>query len=371
MKNKEPIRVLHILQRMEAGGTQALLMNIYRNIDRSKIQFDFLVEYPDKQFYDEEIIRLGGRIYYSNVRNDLNILKFTSYLKKIIKENNYKIVHVHTYSIGFFCLKTAKKCGVPVRIAHSHSNEATRDNKYLFKLILQRLYTIYATDLFACSYEAGKYLFKNKKFEIIKNAIDSKKFIYNEEIRKKMRRKLNIENSFVIGHVGRFRPEKNHKFLINIFKKIKENKSNAKLLLIGNGDLENEIKLQVKNLGLEEDVIFLKNRSDVNDLYQAMDIVIFPSLYEGLGIVTIEVQASGTPIICSDVIPKEDNISKIYMSLSLNKSAEYWASKAISFAKNNNQKQNLQKNVIEAGFELVSEVKKIQEKYIKFYEEHI
>ena len=364
---EEPIRVLHILQRMEAGGTQALLMNIYRNIDRSKVQFDFLVEYPDKQFYDEEILKLGGKVYYSNVRNDFNIFKFEKKLKKIIKENNYKIVHVHAYTIGYFCLKVAKECGVPVRIAHSHSNEATRDFKYLPKLFLQRIYTVYATNLMACSEDAGKYLFKNKKFEVMNNAIDSRKFIYNKEIREKIRKKLNIENSFVVGHIGRFKPEKNHKFLIEIFSEVKRKKNNAKLLLIGTGDLENSIKKQVQELNLQNDVIFLGNRTDVNNLYQAMDIFIFPSLYEGLGIVAIEAQASGTPIVCSNKLPPEIEISSICKKLSLSETAEVWADEAIKLAEDNKSKRNLQQEVINAGFDLSDIVNKLQDFYIKAY----
>lgn len=364
---EEPIRVLHILQRMEAGGTQALLMNIFRNIDRSKVQFDFLVEYPDKQFYDEEILKLGGKVYYSNVRNDFNIFKFEKKLKKIIKENNYKIVHVHAYTIGYFCLKVAKECGVPIRIAHSHSNEATRDFKYLPKLFLQRIYTVYATNLMACSEDAGKYLFKNKKFEVMNNAIDSRKFIYNKEIREKIRKKLNIENSFVVGHIGRFKPEKNHKFLIEIFSEVKRKKNNAKLLLIGTGDLENSIKKQVQELNLQNDVIFLGNRTDVNNLYQAMDIFIFPSLFEGLGIVAIEAQASGTPIVCSNKLPPEIEISSICKKLSLSETAEVWADEAIKLAEDNKSKRNLQQEVINAGFDLSDIVNKLQDFYIKAY----
>lgn len=365
---KEPIRVLHILQRMEAGGTQALLMNIFRNMDRDKVQFDFLVEYPDKQFYDDEILKLGGKIYYSNVRNDFNILKFIKKLKKIIKENNYKIVHVHTYSIGYFCLKAAKECQVPVRIAHSHNNETVHDFKYLPKLFLQKIYTIYANYLFACSEEAGKYLFKNKEFEVLNNAIDSKKFIYNEDIRKNMRKKLGLENSFVVGHIGRFHPQKNHRFLINIFSKIKEKKDNSKLLLIGSGELEDDIKKQVKELSLQDDVIFLENRKDINDLYQCMDVFLFPSLFEGLGIVAIEAQASGTPIVCSNMLPKETEVSDIYIKLDLKKPAEEWAEKVIEIANKNQEKQNLQQNIIDAGFDLSSTVKMLQNFYLEAYQ---
>lgn len=367
----KPIRILHILQRMEAGGTQALLMNIYRNIDREKVQFDFLVEYPDKQFYDEEILKLGGKIYYSNVRNDFNIFKFIKKLKKIIKENNYKIVHIHTYSIGYFCLKAAKECNVPVRIAHSHNNQTVHDLKYLPKLFLQRIYTIYANNLFACSEEAGRYLFKNKKFKVLNNAIDSKKFIYNEEVRKKRREELGLENSFVVGHVGRFHPQKNHKFLIEIFAKIKEKKDNAKLLLIGSGDLEIIIKKQVRKLKLQDDVIFLGNRKDINDLYQCMDVFLFPSLFEGLGIVAIEAQASGTPIVCSNMLPKETEISDIYIKLDLKLPAEEWAEKVIEIASKNKAKQNLQQNIIDSGFDLSSTVKKLQNFYLKAYQRNI
>lgn len=219
----EPIRVLHILQRMEAGGTQALLMSIYRKIDRTKVQFDFLVEYPDEQFYDQEIKNLGGRIYYTNVRNDFNIPKFCKQLRQIFEENpKYRIVHVHTYSIGYFCLKTAQKAGVPVRIAHSHNNETVHDSKYAFKLIMQKLYTLHATDLFACSDEAGKYLFKNEPFQVLPNAIDSDKFIADDEVRKKIRMEFDLDDKLVIGHVGRFHPQKNHDFLIDIFSEIKK-----------------------------------------------------------------------------------------------------------------------------------------------------
>lgn len=205
---KKPIRILHVLQRMEAGGTQALLMNLYRNIDRSKVQFDFLVEYPNKYFYDDEIISLGGKVYYSNVRIDKRVFKFEKLLKRILKENDYSIIHMHTYSIGYFVLKTAKKCGVPIRIAHSHNNQTVKDKLYLLKLFMQKIYTKYATDLFACSEEAGRYLFKNKNFTVLNNSIDSQKFVFSENTRNKKREELKLTNEFLIGHIGRLHPQK-------------------------------------------------------------------------------------------------------------------------------------------------------------------
>ena len=361
----EPIRVLHILQRMEAGGTQAFLMNIYRKLDRSKVQFDFLVEYPDKQFYDDEIRELGGRIYYSTVRKDLNMSKFLKELKRILLlEYPYKIVHMHTYSIGYFCLKTARQCGVPIRIAHSHSNSMTKDYKMYVKTILQRLYTIYATDLFACSEEAGKYLFHDKQFCILTNAIDSYQFISNINTRYLVRKELGAENSFIVGHVGRFKPEKNHFFLIDVFCEIKRRRQNAKLLLIGNGDPSEEIQNYVNRKELSDDIILLTNRHDIKRLYQAMDVFVFPSKYEGLGIAAIEAQAAGIPIVCSEGVPPETDITPIYRKLMLSDGAEKWADAALEMAQNPNAHTNMQQYVIDAGFDVDATAKKIEEYYI-------
>ena len=364
----KPIRILHVLQRMEAGGTQALLMNIYRNINRSKIQFDFLVEYPDKQFYDDEIIKLGGKIYYTSVRKNFNVFKYQKELKRIIKENDYKIIHVHAYTIGYFTLKTAKRCGIPVRIAHSHSNNMIKDFKTSFKRILQKLYLIYATDFMACSVEAGDYLFKGKKFDVLKNAIDSKRFIFNQKTRETIRKELNIKNEFVVGHVGRLKIEKNHKFIINVFKKIKSKKSNSKLLLLGEGPFKKEILDLIKKEDIEKDVLILGNKDNVNEYLQAMDVFIFPSKYEGLGIAAIESQAAGTPIIISNGVPDETIISPICIKMSLEENTyEEWAQELINISENEFSHTNMQKYIIEAGMDLQSIVNWIQNYYLDKY----
>lgn len=362
----KPIRVLHILQRMEAGGTQALLMNIYRKIDRSKVQFDFLVEYPDRQFYDDEIEKMGGRIYYSTVRKDFNIPKFTKNLKHIFAENpEYRIVHVHTYSIGYFCLKAAKQAGVLVRIAHSHNNETVHDAKYVVKLALQKLYTIYATDLFACSEEAGKYLFKDKPFQVLKNAIDSEKFIADEKIRRGIREELGLTDKFVVGHVGRFHPQKNHDFLIDIFEKIKKKKPGAELILVGTGPLEEKIRQKVEEKHLMDCTHFLGNRKDMNRIYQAMDVFVFPSLFEGLGIVAIEAQAAGIPMVCSEGLPPETDISPLYKRLALGEGADKWADEAIRMSNNKYRHINMHRYVVDAGFDMSATAKKMEKYYIQ------
>lgn len=366
----EPIRVLHILQRMEAGGTQALLMNIYRKIDRTKVQFDFLVEYPEKQFYDDEITEMGGRIYYSTVREDFNVFKFMRQLKTILNEHpEYRIVHSHAFTIGYFCLKTAKKCGVPVRIAHSHSNETMHDIKWIPKLIMQKLYTIHATDLFACSEEAGKYLFKNRPFSVLKNAINSSKFVSDGRIREEVRNELGVNDNFVVGHVGRFHTSKNHSFLIDVFAQIKKKKTNAKLILIGSGDLEQNIRNKAERLSLTDSIVFLGNRADMERIYQAMDVFVFPSIFEGLGIVAIEAQAAGIPVICSEGLPPESNVTPLYKKLMLSDGAEKWALEALSIAEEPQCHSNMQQYIIDAGFDMKSTAAEMERFYLdKHYE---
>jgi len=359
----EPIRILHVLQRMEAGGTQALLMNLYRNIDREKIQFDFLVEYPNKQFYDDEIIELGGKIFYNNVRNDYNLIKFQNQVKKIFKVNNYKIIHVHAYTIGFFILKIAKKFGVTVRIAHSHNNNTVKDNKFFFKKILQRIYPIYATDLFACSEEAGKYLFGKRDFNVLKNAIDTSRFLKNMEFRKQIRNELQIEDNYVIGNVGRLHAQKNQIFLLEVFKEIVKNGKKAKLIIIGQGPMEQQIKERIKELGLKDNVILLGNRRDMNRLYQAMDVFVLPSLFEGLGIVAIEAQAAGLPVVASTGVAKEANVTTNITKLDLYKDIQVWVDSILNAKLN--QDSNIYESIKNAGYDVMENSKMIQEFYIK------
>ena len=364
----EPIRVLHILQRMEAGGTQALLMNIYRKIDRTKVQFDFLVVYKEKQFYDDEIEKMGGHVYKLSFREDLNLPKFQKDLAVFFTQHHeYKIVHCHAYTIGYFCLKAAKKAGIPVRIAHSHSNAAVHDVKLPLKLIMQKLFTRYSTDLFACSEEAGKFAFKGKKFGIVQNAIDSQKFIADANIREEIRKALRVENKFVVGHVGRMQPEKNHDFLIDVFAELKKSKPDAELILVGTGPLEDKVKSKVVEKGLSDCVHFLGNRKDMNRIYQAMDVFVFPSLFEGLGIVAIEAQAAGVPIVCSEGLPPETDITPIYRKLLLSDGEEKWANAALKMAQNLKAHTNMQQYVIDAGFDMNVTAKYMEGYYLRKY----
>lgn len=362
----KPIRILHIVQKMEAGGTQAFLMNLYRNIDRDKIQFDFLVEYEEKEFYDDEIISLGGKIYYTNFRKTLNVIKLKKTLSNILKEHpEYKIVHIHATAIGKICTDVAKKCGVKTIIAHTHNNSAVKDWKYYPKILLRKLYTKGPTDFFACSEDAGRYTFKNKKFTVVYNAIDIDKFLFKQEIREEFRKELNIEDKFVIGNIGRLHEQKNQSFLIDVFYEIQKRKDNAILLIIGKGPLENELKEKVSNLGIDNKVYFLGNRKDIERIYQGMDVFVLPSLFEGLGIVAIEAQVSGLPVIASTGVAKEANITNNIRNIDLSEPIDVWV-EAICKTKVNNRK-SIEDIVRKSKFNIKNNVKFLQEFYLKKY----
>lgn len=366
----QPIRILHIVQRMEAGGTQAFLMNLYRNIDRTKVQFDFLVEYDEKEFYDDEINELGGKIYYTNFRKTLNIYKFKKSFGIILKNHpEYKIIHIHATAIGKICVDVAKKHKIPVIIAHTHNNGAVKDWKYIPKKILRKLYLNGPTDFFACSEEAGKYTFKNKKFMVIHNAIESRKFLYNENTRKNIREELNLNNEFVIGNVGRLHEQKNQMFLIDIFYEIQKTKSNSVLLIVGKGPLEKELKDKVKKLKLEKKVKFLGNRSDMERIYQAMDVFVLPSLFEGLGIVAIEAQAAGLPVVCSTGVADEANVTKNIVKIDLNDSIENWKETILKMKVTD--KYSVIDDIKNAGYDVEENAKFMQDFYIKKYKSQI
>lgn len=362
----EPIRILHIVQRMEAGGSQALLMNIYRNIDRTKIQFDFLVEYEEKQFYDDEIESLGGKIYRTSVREDFNILKFQKYLHDFfVSHPEYKVIHVHAYTIGVFCLKAAKDAGIPVRIAHSHNNGIVHDKAYPIKFLLKKLYPLYATDLFACSEEAGKYFFGKRKYSVLKNGIDSQKFKANHDIRTRVRRDLNLrDEELVVGNIGRLHPQKNQCYLLHIFKFLHQLHPNSTLLIVGTGELESALKKECTSLGINDSVRFLGNRKDIPRLEQAFDVLAMPSQFEGLGIVAIESQAAGIPTLCSTGFAPDVEITPLVRRKDLGDSPESWARAILELSRSPLRHTDTSQAIVDSGYDIGSIAPKMQEYYI-------
>lgn len=358
------IRVLHVVTYMGRGGLETMLMNYYRKIDRKKIQFDFLVHRDFEADYDEEILKLGGKIYRMPVLNPFSI-EYHKALEKFFAEHQYEIVHSHLDCLSAYPLRAAKKYGARVRIAHAHNKNQDKNFKYIIKLISKRLMPIYATHLFACSKEAGEWMFCGKKFVVMNNAIDAAKYVYNQKLEKIERETLNLSDNFVIGHIGRFNPQKNHDFLVDIFREILKYEPSAKLLLIGEGDGMEKIQGKVKKIGIQEEVIFLGNCADVPELLQAIDVFVFPSLYEGLGIAAVEAQAAGVPCVLSDQVPEECRIVENVEFLSLNESADLWARHICKYRYD--KKSNQYHAICDARYNITSNAKWLEEFYLDTY----
>ena len=283
----EKIIVAHIMGKWNGGGVESVVMNYYKNIDRNRIQFHFLCDEDSTDIPYEEIEKLGGKVIV--IPPYQKLFKYQKELYRIFKENNYKIIHSHINALSVFPLRIAKKAGVPIRIAHSHSTSNKKEwKKNILKMILRPFSKLYANNYFACTEYAGKWLFgkkvvERKELNVINNAIDLKKFEFNENTREDLRKELGIkEDTLIIGHVGRFMKQKNHEFLIDVFEKAIKQDDNIYLILVGQGPLEDKIKEMAKEKGIEYKILFLGQRNDVNKLYQAMDIFVLPSLYEGL-----------------------------------------------------------------------------------------
>lgn len=305
----EPIRVLHVVTIMNMGGIESFLMNLYRSIDKTKIQFDFLVHRKEQGTFDAEIKSLGGKIYKMEALSPLKYFEYENRLKTFFKKNSeHKIVHSHLNSNSTLVLSIAKKSGIPIRIAHAHIDSLGGKNK-LLKFILRKFLTQYSTFNFACATKAGKWLYGKKSFTVLNNAVDAGKFIYSEEKSQKIRTSLDIEEKIVFGNVGRFNTQKNHTFLIEVFEGIHKKLPNSHLLLIGDGNLRPTIEALVKTKGIENSVSFLGVRKNVNELLLAIDYILMPSLFEGLPVSLVEAQASGLRIFASDKISDETNIT--------------------------------------------------------------
>ncbi|MFA0336026.1 MULTISPECIES: glycosyltransferase family 1 protein [unclassified Vibrio] len=327
------IRVLHVLAGLNSGGTESFIMNVYRNIDRNKIQFDFLLRQDSDPCTVKEVVAMGGRIY-TLPPFPKKILGNYLELKRFFKERaaEYQVVHVHCNSLIYIApLFEAKKYNIPCRIVHSHNTQGAnfRFVKYIHKFNKIRIKKL-VTERFACSKLAGDWMF-NDSFKVINNAIDVNKFKFNLQDREQIRKEFGIHGKFVIGHIGRFVEQKNHEFLVNIFHEVAKLDNDAVLLLIGEGPLQSKIRSKVEIEGLSEKIIFADSRKDIPNLLSAMDVMVLPSNFEGLGIVLVEAQASGIKAITSkDVVPLEAKTTDLLEYLPLGAPVQLWADKILS-----------------------------------------
>ena len=324
-------RVLCIVSAMNTGGAETFLMKIYRNIDRSKYQMDFCVNIINEGYYDKEILELGGRIFnIPSKSSDLNAFK--TKLSKIVKENHYEyVLRITSNTMGFMDLKIAKKAGARVCAARSsNSNDAEGIKARLAHIIGRLLYSRFVDVKIAPSDLAARYTFGTNAYEkgeviILHNAVDTNVYRYDENKRLRIRKELGITDKYVIGHIGRFSKQKNHQLLIEIFNSFCKYRSDAVLLLVGEGELETTVRNHVEELGISDKVLFLGIRQDIPAILSSMDFFVLPSLYEGMPNVVIEAQSTGLPCLISDTITQEANISNEVLYCSLDKSPNEWA----------------------------------------------
>lgn len=368
----EPIRVLHVIRLMNHGGVESMIMNFYRNIDRAKVQFDFVQNSNEPAVYDEEILSLGGRVYHCPHYNGKNHFTYTKWWHGFFKAHpgEYPIVHGHLGSTAAIYLSIAKKYGL-YTIAHSHS-AGTGDLKYRVFSYPTRFV---ADHFFACSADAaisryGREIGSDRtRCTILKNAIDASRFLYSQKLRARMRASLAIaEDTLVVGHIGQFRQQKNHAFLLDIFREIHNAVPASVLLLVGDGDLRPQIESTIADKGLRECVILAGSRNDAWNYYQAMDVFVMPSRYEGLPVSMVEAQTAGLPCVVSTNVPAESAITDLVRYVSLDAGPACWCEQITAAARV--PRRDMMAQIRQAGFDIQATVRSLEDYYLEVVKKH-
>ncbi len=352
------------------GGVSALLLNIWRNIDKTKVNFDFLTpNVTTYENYREEIESGGGHIYQLGINSSKmkGKIKLQKALKKFLSEHEYDIIHVNSgvllfnYMVASACRKYSKA----KIIVHSHNNGGRSGIKEKFSAPLKSMLCRQADLLISISKSSSEYMFTKKaqsQAVMVKNGIDAKKFAYRPEVREKIRKELDIENKFAVGNIGRFMPQKNHKFMLEVFAELLKKHPDSVLMLIGQGELAEQVKQQAKELGIGDKVLFLGQIKNVEDYYQAMDVFFLPSIFEGLGIVNIEAQSSGLNCVVSDVVAEEANAAGMIKYMSLKAPVEEWVDALLSYA--GKERKDCSEMIVSAGFDIRETGKTMEKIYI-------
>ena len=315
-------RMLHIVGSMSPSGIGNFIMNVYRNIDRNKVQFDFIVHEHREVSFDEEIKELGGRLFYVTRKSVSPVRNFAE-IRRVVKRGRYRIVFRHTdISTVALDLLAARLGGAKVRIAHSHSTSTPNVRMHL---LFQPMLNALCTRRFACSDRAGAWLYGDRPYEVIMNAIRLDQFAYDEKTRRRMRRQEGLEDALVIGHIGNLLPVKNHLFMLDIMAGLVKTCPRARMVFVGDGAMRRQIEEKREALGLTREVILFGVRTDTAALLQAMDVFLFPSLYEGLPIAMVEAQCSGLPCLVSDVITDDAAVTETVHKMALDAPACAWA----------------------------------------------
>ena len=364
------VRVLQAIGSLYLGGSQTMVMNLYRNIDRSKMQFDFIIDHTVDMDFEEEIKSLGGKIYIMPTFRGYNVVQVIKAWNHFFATHpEYKVIHSHVRSYASVYLPIARKYGLKT-IIHSHSTSNGSGFPSLVKQIMQYPLRYQADCYVGCSEHAGKWLFGKKvvegnKFHVLQNAIDINEYQYNEVARDLIRKELGLNNEILFGHVGRFHESKNPIFLLEIFNQLHCKMPNSKLAMVGDGDLRTKIEEKIRQLNLEEAVYLLGTRSDVKAILQAMDCFLFPSCWEGVPVTVVEAQAAGLPCFVSDTVTKNVGVSKLVHYLPIDQGTEPWI-KAITDDKL--ERKSAAEEIKQAGFDITGTSKWLMNLYYKLME---
>ena len=363
------IRILHSVSNMDRAGIETMLMNYYRHFDRSRIQFDFLANKTKPGDYDDEIRSLGGRVFVSPGLSPHKYPAYLRFMAQLLRDNpEIRIVHAHNEAMGFYALRGAQKAGLPVRIAHAHNTRIIRDYKWPLKMVCKAALPGAATEYCACGTDSGIYYFGRERWNargrLIHNAIDVGQFRFQEELRARMRAEYGLGDRPVIGHVGRLNVQKNHQRILRIFAALLPRLPDAVLVLIGTGELEDAVRQQAQALGISEHVLFLGLRADTYAWYQAMDLFLMPSLFEGLPVVGIEAQAAGLPCVFSDAVTAEAVLLPASCRLSLDAPDAQWADTLLRLYRAGSSREQGARLVADAGYDIEREAARLQEWYL-------
>ena len=363
----KPIKILQIFTVLNKGGAETNLMSYYRNMERSQFQIDFLV-HRESGFFEDEILKAGSKIYRLPQILPWKLKEYKKAVKVFFDEHqDYDIVHGQCSELGVFIYEEAKRRNIPVIIAHAHNARMDRDIKLLFRWRWKNRMRKSINQYFTCGKEAAENLF-GKKLALqsyqMNNAIEVENFKFNQEIRTQKRKELNAEETINLVNIGRFNTQKNQLFLLEVFSELIKLNQNYRLFLVGQGELEPQLKAKTAQLKLEEKVVFLGLRNDVPELLQAMDVFLFPSLHEGFSVAFVEAQSTGIKCVISDGVPKESVlVPENTEIISLKKSPKIWANKILKLDTGN--RREVSETIINAGYDIKENAKKLEEKYIQ------
>ena len=362
----DPVRILQVVPAMGCGGMETFIMNVYRNIDRSRVQFDFLCHYARPQFYDREIESLGGRIYRLSVREDNDFPRYLRELKAFFRDHpEYRVIHGHYSGFGMFYNHYAKKYGVACRIGHSHSEKYEQGLIGQLDRFMSKPFRWGLTDRMACSRAAGEFLFGRLPFSVYCNGIDPERFAFCRESRREIRQRYGLEeNAWVVGHVGRFAPVKNHGFLLEAFARLCRIRPESRLLLVGTGDGEDQARRQAQELGIRDRVIFAGGQQDTWKYYSAFDVFALPSLFEGIPLSLVEAQAGGLPCLASDKVNRDVNVTGGVQFLPLEPQA--WAG-SLAGTRERMEPGRIRSCMAGSGYDIGVTAAALQDFYLKHY----